>query len=36
MNLSIGKTYEAIRTAARQKRFLTYGEVAAASGVLAC
>lgn len=33
MTLNIGKTYEAIRAAAKETRFLTYGEVAAASGV---
>lgn len=33
MNLDIGKTYDVILAAAKQKRFVTYGDVAAASGV---
>lgn len=33
MSLDISKTYEVILAAAKQRRFVTYGEVAAASGV---
>lgn len=33
MSLSINKTYSAIRDAARDRRFITYGELAEASGV---
>ncbi|TIV16454.1 MAG: hypothetical protein E5V99_31240, partial [Mesorhizobium sp.] len=33
MSLNINKSYKAILEAARQGRFVTYGEVAAASGM---